>query len=62
VHTKFTDGSLTVREWFEVARSLGIDKITFLEHIRESPTYDVRQYLDEIEFCSAYFNIRGVKG
>jgi len=62
VHTKFTDGSLTVREWFEVARSLGVDKITFLEHIRENPTYNVRQYLDEIEFCSAYFNIRGVKG
>ena len=39
-HTSFTDGRLTVSDYFDFATRNGIDSLVFLEHIRMVPTYD----------------------
>ena len=39
-HTSFTDGKLTVSDYFDFAARNRIDSLIFLEHIRKVPTYD----------------------
>lgn len=47
-HTSYTDGHLSVRECFEFALKTGINSLIFLEHIRRTPTYDVRAFVASI--------------
>jgi len=62
IHTNHTDGSSSVRDYFEMAKSYGIKKLIFLEHIRKYPKFDVYQFVDEIRRCSELFEIEGVVG
>lgn len=48
IHTRYTDGKLDVRDYFEFAKARGAERLLFLEHIRRTPTYDVARYLGEV--------------
>lgn len=41
LHTVFTDGDLTVEDYFAFALRQRINTLVFLEHIRRQPAYDV---------------------
>lgn len=40
LHTNYTDGQISVEEYFAFAISHKVDLLVFLEHIRREPTYD----------------------
>lgn len=48
MHTAYTDGTPQVAEYFDLARSLALDRLIFLEHIRRRPTYDVARFAAEV--------------
>jgi len=62
LHTDFTDGKLSVKEYFEFARKHGIERLIFLEHIRREPTYDVNQFVFEVSHYTELYGIEGVVG
>jgi putative hydrolase len=62
LHTTFTDGKLSVRDYFEYAASHAVDQLIFLEHIRREPSYDVDAFIDEVRENSRTFRIAGVIG
>jgi histidinol phosphatase-like PHP family hydrolase len=57
IHTDFTDGKLSVKDYFEFAKKTKIDKIIFLEHIRKTPSYNVQEYIDQIKYYSSKYNV-----
>lgn len=48
LHTTYTDGEISIPQYFRYAVELSIPKLVFLEHIRKRPTYDVHRLLDEV--------------
>lgn len=52
LHTTFTDGHLTIPEYFEFAVNHGISRLIFLEHIRRVPSYSVSDFIKQIEQAS----------
>jgi len=62
LHTHYTDGLPSVRDYFAFAKSQGIAKVIFLEHIRKDPKFDVGKFVDDIRQCSDLFEIEGVVG
>jgi histidinol phosphatase-like PHP family hydrolase len=61
-HTRFTDGELSVNDYFEMARQKQITRLIFLEHIRRQPSYDVGQLVEQITAGSQAYNIESVIG
>ena len=53
LHTRYTDGELTIPEYFEFARQADVDRLVFLEHIRRNPTYAAAGFAAEVKSCSA---------
>jgi len=62
LHTSFTDGKLSVTEYFNFAKKNGIDKLIFLEHIRREPTYDVKAFIESVTLASRKFGVEGIVG
>lgn len=62
MHTTYTDGASTLREYFDYASARGIRKLIFLEHIRKRPTYDVRSFVRRIKIYSEAYNVLGIVG
>lgn len=62
LHTSYTDGRVSVREYFELAAARRLDRLLFLEHIRAEPRYDVRQFAEEVGECSAAFGVPALVG
>lgn len=62
LHTDFTDGKLSVRDYFEFAHKRGIERLIFLEHIRRALSYNIRKFIAEIGRCSDTYEIVGVVG
>ena len=62
VHSAYSDGIPTIEQWFEVASKKQIKRITFLEHVRRNPNYDIFDYFCEVERRSEQFNIEGLHG
>jgi len=62
IHTTYTDGKSTLREYFEYAEARGIRKLIFLEHIRKQPTYDVFSFARSVKNYSEAYNASGIVG
>lgn len=62
LHTDFTDGKLSVGQYFEFARKHGIERLIFLEHIRREPTYDVNRFAFEVSHYAGLYGIEGIVG
>ncbi len=61
-HTVLTDGRLSVRDYFEYARKLGIERLVFLEHISRTPTYDVPRFAAAVEEHAEAFGVPALIG
>lgn len=62
LHTDFTDGELSVKQYFEFASKQGIEQLIFLEHIRREPTYDVGQFVFKVKHYAEVYGIEGIVG
>jgi len=62
VHTCYTDGKLSASDWFEIASKVGVRRITFLEHTRRAPSYDINDLKNEVCILSKRFGIEGTVG
>ncbi|NPA77118.1 MAG: hypothetical protein GXN93_05200 [Candidatus Diapherotrites archaeon] len=62
VHTSYTDGELSVGEYFDIAKKYHIQQIIFLEHIRHKPSYNVNMFINEILQAEEIYGIQGVVG
>ncbi len=58
LHTTYTDGLLTVEDYFKLARKYGIQTLVFLEHIRREPDYDVHAFVSEVRCMAETFNMQ----
>lgn len=45
LHTDFTDGHITVPAYFEFAVRHNVQRLIFLEHIREVPSYSIHDFV-----------------
>ena len=61
-HTQFTDGTLSVDDYFDYALSRGVDRLVFLEHIRSQPSYPVEEFAARVEECSTSYGLEAVLG
>jgi hypothetical protein len=52
LHTNFTDGLLTIPEYFEFAARNGVDRLIFLEHIRKNASYLVEDFINTVSVAS----------
>ena len=57
LHTNYTDGKLTVEDYFKFAKKNRYRKVIFLEHIKKHPTYDVEAMVWEIKNCAAKYGM-----
>jgi DNA polymerase (family 10)/putative hydrolase len=55
VHTSYTDGDNTVREYCQIAVKRKIPLLAFTEHVRRALDYDFGTFLDEIELARREF-------
>lgn len=62
LHTRFTDGELSVRDYFEFANAHAIDNLVFLEHIRRQPTYAVEAFVNEVQAEEGRSRVRAFVG
>lgn len=56
-HTDFTDGKVSIPEYFQFAVESGISRLIFLEHIRRVPSYFVDVFVDQIDRCSKMYGL-----
>jgi putative hydrolase len=49
VHTNYTDGENTIRDYCEAAEKNGLKAIAFTEHVRKNLSYDYRDFLFDIQ-------------
>ncbi|MFZ0880585.1 MAG: PHP domain-containing protein [Candidatus Acidiferrales bacterium] len=47
-HTTYTDGALTIRDYFEFAARTNTESLVFLEHIRATPAYNVDAFVSGV--------------
>jgi len=62
LHTNFTDGEITIPQYFEFALKTGIEKLVFLEHIRRFPSYSVASLASQIKSFSDEYGISSFLG
>lgn len=62
LHTRFTDGELCVRDYFEFASAHAIDNLVFLEHIRRQPNYSVDAFVSEVQAEEGRSHVRAAIG
>ncbi len=57
LHTNFTDGSLSVEDYFIFARKQGYNLLLFLEHVKKRVSYDTKEYAQQIKKFSEQYRI-----
>lgn len=62
LHTKLTDGELSIEDYFNVARTSSVHTLIFLEHIRRNPSYDVVSFASAIRKHANSFAIEAAVG
>jgi len=62
LHTTYTDGVLSVEDYFKAARQYGINSLVFCEHIRRNPDYDVTALIQEVKLCAAEYQMQAHVG
>jgi len=55
IHTNYTDGTLTVRDYFRFAEEQRIELLIFTEHIRRVPSYDFDSFLHQVRTTATEF-------
>ena len=48
LHTNYTDGEMSIENYFTFAQRYNASSLVFLEHIRRHPSYDTQAYINEI--------------
>ena len=61
-HTNYTDGMLTLEDYFRWAKEKRIEVLIFCEHIRKRPTYSFEKFLNEVDQKAQRYNIKYVIG
>jgi len=56
LHTTFTDGRITVPEYFEFAIKSGVTRLVFLEHIRRVPSFSISEFMNQIVRASKEYD------
>src|SRR5690606_13217736 len=62
IHTNYTDGQLSIDQYFEYAEQTGVQLLVFLEHIRKESSYDVARFVEEIRGKSRVSRIPALVG
>ncbi len=62
LHTRFTDGTFSVRDYFEYAKQRAVGRLIFLEHIRERPSYDVEEFVAQVQECEDEYSLSAYIG
>jgi len=62
VHTSYTDGSDSVREYCRRAEELAIPLIAFTEHVRRELSYDFTSFISDIEDARQNFSLTILSG
>ncbi len=62
LHTRFTDGQLSVKDHFDYASRSDVKAIIFLEHIRREPSYDVEEFVAQVEECANAYKVQATVG
>ena len=62
LHTTYTDGNVSVRQYFDFALRMHVDRLIFLEHIRANPGYDVQQFISEVRSCATACGVPALVG
>ncbi|MBV8172047.1 MAG: hypothetical protein JO219_08965 [Candidatus Eremiobacteraeota bacterium] len=62
LHTHRTDGKLSIHDHFDFAQANDVERLIFLEHIRRTPSYDVRAFVRRIHEERERRQIDGVVG
>jgi histidinol phosphatase-like PHP family hydrolase len=53
IHTDRSHGTSSARAYLELARTLDVTRVVFLEHVRRQPTYDPLAFADDVARASA---------
>ncbi len=61
-HTKITDATNLVEDYFRFAQIHDIDRIIFLEHIRREPRYSVSDFKKDVNDTASRFHKEAVVG
>lgn len=62
LHTTYTDGVLSVEDYFKAAHQYGINTLIFCEYIRRNPDYDVHALVQEVKQCAEDYRMRAHVG
>ena len=63
IHTNYTDGQLTVKDYFEFANKNNITTLIFTEHVRKNLNYNFLSFVQEIKSLhNEYSNINYIIG
>ncbi len=62
LHTDYTDGFLTVEDYFKMAKQHSVEELIFLEHIRRQPNYDVDEFVNTVKNHSKEYHIKSRVG
>lgn len=62
LHTHYTDGVLSVEDYFKMAKIRGIEELIFLEHIRRKPSYDVEEFVEIVKNNAKKYQIHSRVG
>jgi histidinol phosphatase-like PHP family hydrolase len=62
LHTNYTDGKLSVTDYFQFAVKKKIRSLFFTEHVREKLDYDFSAFAKEISEAQELYGVRGVLG
>lgn len=62
LHTNYTDGSLSVEDYFTLAKNSSTEELIFLEHIRREPDYNVEEFVGAVKHFSEKFQIKSRVG
>jgi histidinol phosphatase-like PHP family hydrolase len=55
-HTDYTDGQLTIEDYFNFCKNHNIKTLIFSEHVRQTLNYNFQDFVDEIYDVQRYFS------
>ena len=62
LHTQYTDGTPSIRDYLLLARKYGFERVIFLEHIRRNPSYEVEAFVAEVQNASEKYDVECIIG
>lgn len=62
LHTDWTDGEVSIEDYFQFAKKAGVSQILFLEHIRYNPQYDVQKFVLKVRQMGGKYDVQTYVG